>query len=268
MPRTFHLAQINIARMRYPLDDPRMQSFVDQLDPVNALAESSPGFVWRLQSAEGDATSMRPFGDDVLVNMSVWESVEALEAFAYRSAHTEVLRQRKEWFDTMESRAVALWWVPAGTQPTPADARRRLDLLDGWGESPLAFTFKKRFPPPPATPVQYGGRRFTSAANTANGDVTGATTFDYRHEGDTVWATYSGGSVRFGTLLAKVDPTSSIDMRYQHLNEAGEFRTGECWSAPELLPDGRVRLHEYWQWTNGDRSRGQSVIEEIADLRQ
>ncbi len=144
-----HLAQLNIARTRFPIADPEMASFVNRLEEINALAERAPGFVWRLVDADGaDATSLRPYGPDVLVNMSVWESVEALYEYAYRSAHLDVLRRRREWFDHegLPEHAV-LWWVPAGTLPTLEEARDRLDLLSRHGPTPRAFTFRDRFPP-------------------------------------------------------------------------------------------------------------------------
>src|SRR5919198_2764622 len=99
----FHLAQVNIGRLRAPLDDPSMLGFVSQLDPINAIADRSPGFVWRLQTDEGTATAVRPFEDErLLINMSVWESLEALADFVYRSAHTPVMRRRREWFEHLE----------------------------------------------------------------------------------------------------------------------------------------------------------------------
>ena len=110
-----HLAQVNIARMKAPLEDPLMAGFVARLDDINALADRSPGFVWRLQTDAGDATYLRPYGDDrILVNLSVWQTIEDLQAYVYRSAHAEVLRQRHDWFERFEGAYVALWWVPAG----------------------------------------------------------------------------------------------------------------------------------------------------------
>jgi hypothetical protein len=112
--------------------------------------------------------------------------------------------------------------------------------------------------------IGYDGRRFRSLSNSAGGDVGGETTFDYHQREDLVWATYAGGSVRFGTLLAKVDPSGNLDMRYQHLSADGAFKTGQCQSRPEVLPDGRLRLHERWQWTGGAHGQGESIIEEVA----
>lgn len=111
--------------------------------------------------------------------------------------------------------------------------------------------------------INYDGRRFRSAANSANGEVSGDTTFHYRQSGDLVWAEYRGGEIVFGTLIAKSDADGVLDMRYQHLNSKGELMTGVCRSVPEVLPDGRIRLHESWRWTCGDRSMGESVIEEF-----
>lgn len=113
--------------------------------------------------------------------------------------------------------------------------------------------------------ISYDGRRFTSVSNSANGEVSTATVFEYRQDGRLVWATYGGGAIVFGTLIAKADELDHLDMRYQHLNTAGELMTGRCHSTPEVLPDGRLRLHEQWQWTSGDGSAGTSVIEELRD---
>lgn len=111
--------------------------------------------------------------------------------------------------------------------------------------------------------IDYDRRRFTSVANSANGEVSGATTFDYRQRGDIVWATYEGGGIAFGTLVATVVEDGALDMRYSHVNDAGDLRTGICRTTPELLPDGRLRLHEHWRWTSGDRSEGTSTLEEV-----
>lgn len=116
----------------------------------------------------------------------------------------------------------------------------------------------------PIPPIRYDGRVFRAVHNSEGGEVGGDTRFYYHQEGDVVWATYLGGAVRFGTLVACVDPAGRLDMRYQHVNLAGELLTGTCASTPEVLPDGRLRLHERWQWTCGDRSAGTSVLEEVA----
>jgi len=143
-----HLAQVNIARMRFPLDDPAMKEFVDLLDEVNALADGSPGFVWRLQTEAGNATYLRPFQDDrILLNMSVWESVEELRAYTYGGKHADVIRRRRDWFEKMERPSVALWWIPAGRVPSIDEARKRLARLVEDGPSPFAFTFRALYPP-------------------------------------------------------------------------------------------------------------------------
>lgn len=111
--------------------------------------------------------------------------------------------------------------------------------------------------------IDYNDRRFVSRANTENGEVSAETVFHYRQEGGVVWATYAGGGIRFGTLLAQADADGGLDMRYQHVNAEGEWRSGICRSTPEILPDGRVRLHERWRWTSGDGSSGESIIEEM-----
>ena len=135
--------------MRTPLDDPIMADFVDQLVEVNALADESPGFVWRLADESGGAaTDIRAFDDDrILVNMSVWESIEALREFSYRGHHAGLLRDRGKWFEPHSSRLV-LWWLAAGAVPTVEDAKRKLELLETNGPTVAAFTFKERFPSP------------------------------------------------------------------------------------------------------------------------
>lgn len=146
----FHVAQFNIARLLAPLDSPQLAEFVGSLERINALADDSPGFVWRLQGDGGDATSLRPFGEDVIVNMSLWESVEALFAFVYRSAHAPVMAKRRQWFAKPDQAFMVLWWVKAGYLPSIEDAAARLEILRRKGPSPTAFTFKTRFPAPSA----------------------------------------------------------------------------------------------------------------------
>ena len=134
-----HLAQLNIATLRHPIDDPRIADFVDALPLVNGAGEQTPGYVWRLQSDTGDATDIRVFEDPlVIVNLTVWESLEALKAFAYRGIHRDFFKRRAEWFVPGASRT-ALWWLPATTLPTTDDAKRRLDFIDAFGLSPYAF---------------------------------------------------------------------------------------------------------------------------------
>jgi heme-degrading monooxygenase HmoA len=149
MPR-HHVAQINIALPHGPLDSPPLRDFVAQLEPVNAVADAAPGFVWRLQTEDGDATAIRAFDDDrLIVNMSVWESLEALREFVYRGeAHRAVLRRRRDWFAQLGEMHTALWWVEAGHRPTVLEAEERLDALRRLGPTPEAFTFQRAFPPP------------------------------------------------------------------------------------------------------------------------
>ncbi|XRQ15538.1 DUF3291 domain-containing protein [Actinomadura welshii] len=145
-PARFHLAQFNVGTLRFPLDDPRAADFVALLGPVNALADSAPGFVWRLtEEGEPDATGMRPAGEDVIINYSVWESAEALWDFVYRSAHLETMRRRREWFQRHVEAHLVLWWVPAGRIPTVAEALERLALLREQGPSARAFTFASSY---------------------------------------------------------------------------------------------------------------------------
>jgi hypothetical protein len=144
----FQIAQINIGRARGPVDGPMLADFMALLDPINELADAAPGFVWRLQDDAGNNTSLRPYDDDrIIVNMSVWESIDALWDFVYASAHLAVMRRRREWFERFESTYLGLWWIPAGTIPTVDDAKLRLASLDEHGPTPYAFTFKKRFAP-------------------------------------------------------------------------------------------------------------------------
>lgn len=147
-PNQFHLAQINIARMKAPMDDPIMAAFVAGLDPINALADAAPGFVWRLQDDTGNATALRPFPDDwLIVNMSVWEDVESLQHYTYKTVHVEYVRRRKEWFEKLDQPILALWCIPVGHVPTVAEAKVRLDHLIEHGSSPFAFTFRQVFEP-------------------------------------------------------------------------------------------------------------------------
>lgn len=144
----FHIAQVNIARMKAELDDPLMAGFVARLDEINALADRSPGFVWRLQEPEGNATYLRPYDDDrILFNMSVWETIEDLKHYVYRSMHVELLRQKQAWFEKFAGAYLALWWIPAGHTPSVDEARKRLAHLEANGPSQFAFTFSKTFPP-------------------------------------------------------------------------------------------------------------------------
>jgi hypothetical protein len=146
------LAQVNIMRLRAPLDSPELAPFVAALDPVNALAEQAPGFVWRLKAADGNSTSLRIFDDDTLiVNMSTWRSVEALTDYAYRSAHTEIMRRRREFALPIAEAYLALWWVPRGHQPTIAEAEERLRHLRAHGPTPFAFGVRTPFPAPGAS---------------------------------------------------------------------------------------------------------------------
>jgi hypothetical protein len=146
---TWHLAQINVARLRAPIDDPLVAEFVAGLEPVNELADASPGFVWRLQTEAGNATSVQAYADElVIVNMSVWESLEHLGDFVYRSAHTEFLRRKRAWFERMVDAHMALWWTESGTLPSVAEGVARLETLRTKGPSADAFTFRNAFPSP------------------------------------------------------------------------------------------------------------------------
>ena len=157
----YELAQLNIAVMKEPLESSGMADFVANLDRINALAEVSPGFVWRLQTEAGDATAIRPFeNENMLLNMSVWRDVESLNQYVYRSAHVEIMRRRREWFEKMRDAFVVLWWVPAGHRPSIAEALKKLDTLRSLGPTAEAFTFRQPFPRPDSqsaeSPVAFG----------------------------------------------------------------------------------------------------------------
>ena len=145
----YHIAQMNIARMQAPLEDPVMAGFVAKLEEINKLADDSPGFVWRFQSEGGDATYLRPYDDDrILFNMSVWESIDTLKNYVYESAHSEVMRNRREWFEKMSDAYSVLWWIKAGNIPSVREAKLRLEYLQKNGPSTHVFTFKKLCEPP------------------------------------------------------------------------------------------------------------------------
>jgi hypothetical protein len=143
------LAQLNVGTLKFPLDDPRTHGFTSMLDTLNAVADTAPGFVWRLIDEGGnDATAIRTsLGDDVLVNMSVWESRDALWDYVYRSGHLDVLRRRSEWFELPKAAFQVMWWIPAGHIPTVEEAVERLELLRAQGPSPSAFGFRDDYRP-------------------------------------------------------------------------------------------------------------------------
>jgi hypothetical protein len=146
----FHLAQVNIALGKAPLEHELMAEFMRRIDGINALAEASPGFVWRFQTAEGNALYVRPYDDErILFNLSVWQSVDHLHDFVYRTLHHELVGDRHRWFERLTTPTTALWWVPAGHRPSVDEAKARLSLLEREGPTPQAFTFKKRFDPSP-----------------------------------------------------------------------------------------------------------------------
>lgn len=142
----YHIAQINIALARSEMTDEIMSGFVDRLDEINSLADISPGFIWRLQSDEGDATAIRVFDDPLLlINMSVWADIESLKNYVYRSAHVGLIQDRDAWFKKMVISHQALWWVPKGRVPTVEEGKGKLDLLERQGPSALSFTFSKPY---------------------------------------------------------------------------------------------------------------------------
>ncbi len=145
----FRLAQFNIARLLAPLDSPQLASFVARLEEINALADRAPGFIWRFRSEGGDATALRPYADDrIIVNFSVWTDIGPLRDFVYRTAHAEVMRRRREWFERLHEPVTVLWWVPEGHLPDINEAMGRLAALRNAGDAPQAFSFAHLFPPP------------------------------------------------------------------------------------------------------------------------
>lgn len=163
---TYELAQVNVARLTAPLDDPALADFVAALDPVNAVADRAPGFVWRLQTDDGNATAIRAFDWDaadsagVIVNLSVWVDVESLRAFVFGDAHRQVLRRRRQWFWQMQEAWMACWWVPAGHRPTTDEAEDRIRHLRAHGPTPQAFTLREHYPAPGSIKSDESSRRF------------------------------------------------------------------------------------------------------------
>lgn len=141
----FHLAQVNIAERLAPMDDPIMQDFVNNLDRINAIADVSDGFVWRLMDEDKEEGARIFESDKLLINMSVWTDLEALFNYTYNTVHVEIFKRKKEWFSKMKMMHMAFWYVPEGYEPTFQDARDRLDYLNTHGETPYAFTFKSKF---------------------------------------------------------------------------------------------------------------------------
>jgi len=146
----YHLAEINIAKMKgVDINDPIMKEFVDNLDLVNTLAEKSEGFVWRLKDESSNATNLNPYNDEqIIVNVSVWENIETLEGYMYKTFHSEFLKRRKEWFLKFGKAHTAMWWIPAGQIPTLEEAVEKLDHLQQNGPSQLVFDLRNKFPAP------------------------------------------------------------------------------------------------------------------------
>ena len=160
----YELAQLNIGIIKGPMDSPVMADFAANLERINALAERSAGFVWRLQTEAGDATTIRPFEDEnMLINMSVWRDVDSLNKYVYSSAHVELMRRRREWFERMHEAFLVLWWVPKEHRPSVVEAVAKLEILRAKGPTAEAFTFRQAFPPPDAAqiqpPVTFGDER-------------------------------------------------------------------------------------------------------------
>jgi hypothetical protein len=145
----YHVAQYNIAKMRAPLEDSVMHSFSARLYELNHLADRSPGFVWRHRDESDNSTALRLYEDElIIINMSMWESIEALHAYAYKGDHGPAYAARHQWFEPMEGHTLVLWWVPSGVEPPATEGKERLELLRQRGPTAQAFTLKQRFPPP------------------------------------------------------------------------------------------------------------------------
>ncbi|MBX2870131.1 MAG: DUF3291 domain-containing protein [Acidiferrobacterales bacterium] len=145
----YHLAQINIARAVDDLESETLKGFVDRLEEINSLADNAAGFVWRLQTVEGDATAIKAFDDPrIIVNLSVWESIESLSDFVYQSTHVELLKARREWFERMDQPSLAMWWVPVGSIPIVEEAKEKLEMIRQLGPTRDAFNFSGKFPVP------------------------------------------------------------------------------------------------------------------------
>ena len=144
----YNLAQVNIAQMLAPIDDPVMSDFVNNLERINAIADDAEGFVWRLQGEADNALAIRAFEDNMLIiNLSVWKDIDSLFNFTYNSDHISVLKRKKEWFDKMETMHMAFWYVPENHIPSPEEAKERLDYINKHGDTPYAFTFRAKFTP-------------------------------------------------------------------------------------------------------------------------
>jgi hypothetical protein len=143
-----HLAQVNVGRTVAPLDSAELAGFMALLDPLNALADAAPGFVWRLQTEDGNATGIPVEADPlVIINLSVWTSLDDLWQYVYRSAHLDAVRRRRSWFERHVEAYQALWWLPAGELPTVEDAKARIAHLRAHGPTPHAFAFRHAFAP-------------------------------------------------------------------------------------------------------------------------
>jgi len=146
--KQYQLAQLNIAKLSHPIDSPELTDFVANLDRINALAEETNGFVWRYKVEVGDTLESEIFGDNHIVNMSVWDNNEALHHYVYFTAHVEIMSRKKEWFEHMRENHMVQWWVPAGHKPSLHEAKQKLNQLRENGPTPLAFTFKKAYSSP------------------------------------------------------------------------------------------------------------------------
>lgn len=271
MTRRYNLAQVNIAKARASLDEPIMRGFVDQLASINALADSTPGFVWRLASDVGDNTYLRPYADPLVIfNLSIWQSVDALKRYVYRTSHGAAIRDRKQWFDPIDQAHFALWWIPAGHIPSVEEAKQRLSHRQAHGDGPMAFSFTRSYEMPlqpdddrDAQPtIDCDGRVLALSRRSALGDCGALTRFRYGQERSRVWATYDGDGIRFGTLVAVCDHNGRLHGCYQHLDSSDRLRVGRYVGRAHLTSDARLRISENWV---SDRGHGHSVVEELRE---
>lgn len=270
-PPVHHLAQVNVATLRAPIDHPSIAEFADNLATINALAESSPGFVWRLQTDTGDATAIQIFDDPMtIINLTVWTGVDELRQYAYRTAHADFVRRRREWFEPGSTR-VALWWVPAGTLPTVDDIRPHLDFLGRYGPSPYSFTFAHRHGPLVITPAPVDdpdvGRLF-EGLNAELLAADPAANHFWRLDPDEVDGTdgvllvarYGGSAVGCGAVRRVGDGVGEVKRMYVEPSHRG-LRIGQAVLAVLERHAARLGLGELRLETGDEQRRAIAVYE-------
>lgn len=144
IPSPYHLAQLNIAGLKCPIDSPQLEESVSNIERINQMAETHPGFVWRMTDDSSELFDPLTY----VVNLYVWESIEALKEFTYKTGHANIIRKRKKWFENLKSNYIVMWWIPEKHIPTVGEAKERLELLDQKGPTKEAFTFRELFERP------------------------------------------------------------------------------------------------------------------------